>query len=63
MEVAESLDTDSFIMDQRCFISLRGNIRELSFDWGTNFIGYEQEHRDAIKEMNHEKINGFVQNN
>ena len=32
IEVADSLDTDSFIMALRRFISLRGNIRELRYD-------------------------------
>ena len=38
IEVADSLDTDSFIMALRCFIHLRGNIHELHSDWGTNFV-------------------------
>ena len=63
IEVADSLDTDSFIMALRCFISLRGNICELHSDWGTNFVGAERELRDAVKEMNHEKIKDFLQNN
>ena len=49
IEVADSLDTDSFIMALRCFISLRGNIRELRSDWGTNFVGAEQELRDTVR--------------
>ena len=63
IEVADSLDTDSFIMALRCCISLRGNIHKLHSDWGTNFVGAERELRDAGKEMNHEKIKDFLQNN
>ena len=63
IEVMDSLDTDSFIMALRCFISLRGNIRELCSDWGTNFVGAERELRAAVKEMNHEKVKEFLQNN
>ena len=63
IEVADSLDTDSFIMALRCFISLRGNVRELHSGWGTNFVGAERELRDAIKEMNHQKIKDFLQIN
>ena len=50
-------------MALRLFISLRGNIRELRSDWGTNFVGAGQELKDAVKEMNHEKIKDFLQNN
>ena len=62
IEVADSLDTDSFIMALGRFVSLRGNIRDLRSDWGTNFVGTERDFREAIKEMNHEKIKGFLQN-
>ena len=34
IEVADSLDTESFLMVLRRFISLRGNICELRSDWG-----------------------------
>ena len=50
-------------MALRCFISPRGNIRELCSDWGTNFVGNEREIKAAVKEMmNHEKIKDFLQN-
>ena len=63
IKVADSLDTDFLIMALRCFISLRGNIPELHSDWGTNFVGADRELRDAIKEISHEKIQDFLQNN
>ena len=63
IEVADSLDTDSFIMTLRCFIGLRGNICELHSDCETNFVGAERELRDAVKDRNHEKIKGFLQGN
>ena len=59
IEVADSLNTDSFIMALKCFVSLRGNICELRSDWGTNFVGAERELREAIKEMNHERLRTF----
>ena len=63
IEVADSLGTDSSIMALRCFIRLIGNIRKLCSYWGTNFVGAEQDLRDAVKKMNHEKIRDFLQNN
>ena len=38
------------------FINIRGNIRQLRSDWGTNFVGAERELCDAVKEMDHDKI-------
>ena len=57
IEVSQTLETDSFIMALRRFINIRGNIRQLRSDWGTNFVGAERELRDAIKEMDHDRIN------
>ena len=56
IEVSNTLETDSFIMALRRFINIRGNIQQLRSDWGTNFVGAERELRDAIKEMDHDRI-------
>eukprot|EP00112_Aurelia_sp_Birch-Aquarium-sp1_P025237 Seg83.6 transcript_id=Seg83.6/GoldUCD/mRNA.D3Y31 product="hypothetical protein" protein_id=Seg83.6/GoldUCD/D3Y31 len=56
IEVSHTLETDSFIMALRRFINIRGNIRQLRSDWGTNFVGAERELRDAVKEMDHDRI-------
>ena len=56
IEVSNTLETDSFIMALHRFINIRGNILQLRSDWGTNFVGAERERRDAIKEMDHERI-------
>ena len=56
IEVSNTLETDSFIMALRQFINIRGNIRQLRSDWGTNFVGAERDLCNAVKEMNHEKI-------
>ena len=60
IEVANSLETESFIMALRQFISIRGNIRSLRSDWGSNFVGAERELKEAVKEMNHERIKDFL---
>ena len=44
-------------MALRRFINIRGKIRQLRSNWGTNFVGAERELRDAIKEMDHDRIN------
>ena len=56
IEVAASLETDSFINALRRFISRRGPIRQLRSDQGTNFVGAKRELNEALKEFNQDKI-------
>lgn len=56
LEVAASLDTDSFINALRRFIAQRGQVLELRSDNGTNFIGAERELKRAIQDWNTSKI-------
>ena len=60
IEVASSLDTDSFINALRRFIARRGQIKELRSDNGTNFIGAERELKRAIEGWNLEQINDVL---
>lgn len=60
LEVANSLSTDSFINALRRFIALRGPIRELRSDRGSNFIGAERELREALAEMDESKVERFL---
>ena len=56
IEVLNALTTDAFINALRRFISVRGPVRQLRSDRGTNFIGAENELTKAWKEMNHVKV-------
>ncbi|KAL2077938.1 hypothetical protein ACEWY4_025623 [Coilia grayii] len=56
IEVATSLDTDSFINALRRFVARRGQVQELRSDNGTNFVGAERELKRAIGEWNQERI-------
>lgn len=60
IEVAPSLDTDSFINALRRFIARRGQVQELRSDNGTNFIGAERELRTAIEKWNQSRINNVL---
>ena len=40
-------------------IAIRGNIRSMRSDNGTNFVGIENELKRAFQEMNHTKIKHF----
>ena len=56
------LETDSFIQALRQFTARRGNIRVLSSDNGSNFVGTPKELENAYSEIDHWKIQFFFQN-
>ncbi|KAK2919176.1 hypothetical protein Q8A73_003547 [Channa argus] len=56
IEVAASLDTDSFINALRRFIARRGQVVEIHSDNGTNFVGAERELKRSLEEWNMSKI-------
>ena len=60
IEVAESLDTDSFIHALRRFISRRGQPQRIRSDNGSNFVRGEKELREAIQEWNQLRIHDFL---
>ena len=60
IEVAHSLDTDSFLLTLRRFIGRRGNIRQMKSDNGSNFVGAVKELRKSFQDMNHSRINEYL---
>ena len=56
IEVAHSLDTDSFLLALRRFIARSGQVKEIRSDNGTNFSSGEKELRESINTWNQEKI-------
>ena len=56
LEVAYSLDTDSCINAIRRFICRRGQVKEIRSDNGTNFVSSNRELKQAISELNQNKI-------
>ncbi|XP_053381691.1 uncharacterized protein LOC123540987 [Mercenaria mercenaria] len=60
IEVASSLDTDSFINALRRFLSIRGPIRVLRSDRGTSFIGAARELREAVSEMDDDRVSQYL---
>ena len=56
IEVAHSMETDSFLQALRRVIARRGPIRELRSDQGTNYVGAENELKRTLQEMDDEKI-------
>ncbi|XP_013402959.1 uncharacterized protein LOC106168462 [Lingula anatina] len=60
IEVAHSLDTDSFINALERFIARRGAPRMIRSDNGTNFTGARAELRRALLQWNQGKIHNFL---
>ena len=60
IEVAHSLDTDSFINALRRFITRRGQPQRIRSDNGSNFVRGDKEPREAINDWNQEKIHEFL---
>ena len=60
IKVAQSLETDSFILLIR-FIGRRGNMCLMRSDNGTNFVGAIKELRKAFQEMDHNQLSQYLQ--
>ena len=63
IEVSHSMATDSFIQALRRLIARRGNVRQIPSNNGPSLVGAEQELIYAFNEIDHKKIQGFLQNN
>ena len=61
LEVANTMNTDSFIQALRRFTARQGNMRVLRPDNSTNFAGAQTELSKAFQEMDHERISSFFQ--
>ena len=62
LEVANSLDTDSFINALRCFIARRGKPEEMRSDNDGNFMKGKSELREAIEDWNQGQIHEWMFN-
>ena len=60
LEIASSLDTESFINALRRFIARRGQPEQIRSDNGSNFVSGEKELREAVKEWNQSQIHNFL---
>ena len=56
LEVAHTLETDSFLNALRRFSCRRGPVRQPRRDRGTNFIGARRELREALSEIDKNKV-------
>ncbi|KAL8567647.1 hypothetical protein ACOMHN_054459 [Nucella lapillus] len=56
LEVLEDMSTDAFLCALRRFIALRGNVKTLRSDMGTNFVSAAKELKKYMNAVNKEKI-------
>lgn len=56
IEVLDDLSTDAFLNALRCLIAIRGNVRQLQSDQGTNFVGARKEFQELMKGMQKEPV-------
>ena len=59
IEIAHTLDTDSFINALRRFIARRGKLQKMFTDNGSNFVGAERVLRTAVQTFNVDKIHRY----
>lgn len=60
IEMLEDLSTDCFINALRCFISIRGAVRQLRCDQGSNFVGARNEFKEALKQCDTKLLEMFL---
>jgi hypothetical protein len=60
IETANSLDTDSFINALRRLIAVRGVIRQLRCDMGTNFVGAQRELNGDLLKLDEEQVKSYL---
>ena len=56
IEMLDDLTTDAFINALRSFIAIRGSVRQIRCDQGTNFVGARRELGEALKEMDQREL-------
>ncbi|KAK6295455.1 hypothetical protein J4Q44_G00346810, partial [Coregonus suidteri] len=56
IEALDDLTSDAFINALRSFIAIRGSVRQIRCDQGTNFVGARREFIEALKEMDQEEL-------
>lgn len=60
IELLEDLTTDAFINALRCFIAIRGAVRQIRSDQGTNFVGAKNELSKALKEVDKDRVTAYL---
>lgn len=59
-EMVEYLSTDTCINGLRCFIAVRGTVRQIQCDQGTNFVGVKNEFKADLQELDTQRLSTFL---
>lgn len=60
IHLLEDMSTDAFINGLRCFIAIRGAVRQIQCDQGTNFVGAKNEFKAALQELDTNRLSMFL---
>ena len=60
IEMLDDMSTDAFINGLRCFIAIRGAVRDIKCDQGTNFVGAKNELNEALKQVDADRLTTFL---
>ena len=60
IEMLDDLSTDAFINGLRCFLAIRGAVKQIRCDQGGNFVGARNELQAAEAEMDSERIGLYL---
>ncbi|XP_038150062.1 uncharacterized protein LOC119789301 [Cyprinodon tularosa] len=60
IEMLDDMSTDAFINGLRCFIAIRGAVRDIKCDQGTNFVGARNELNEALKQVDANRLTTFL---
>ena len=60
IEMLEDLTTDAFLNALRCFMAIRGEVRQIRCDRGTNFVGARNELQRSLMELDKERIATYL---
>ncbi|XP_071485997.1 uncharacterized protein [Diadema antillarum] len=56
IEVLDDMSTDAFLNSLRCFIAIRGNVRLIRCDQGSNFMGAKHELKKGLFELDENQV-------
>lgn len=60
IEMVNDMSADAFINGLRCFVSIRGAVRQIRCDQGSNFVGAKNEMYNALKQMDVNHLTAFL---
>lgn len=60
IEMLDDMSTDCFINGLRCFIAIRGAVRQIKSDQGSNFVGAKNEFKGALQEVDTDILTTFL---